>query len=347
MKTLKLIFKSLVNNGAVMEGRFQPWYVALLLFFVSVIFATYPTFSQINAREGSVFLSGTTYSVENAFTIFSETLKEEDIQLVVKTNEVDGVLRYELINEGTPWETVFTTAYPGSEFTYFEYSVNNVPRIRIYYQASQSDETTGAFVNQLLALPKGDTTLTSFMMLTKHAVRVYLYNPLALANAAVSGEEFVASFNGTYDAVPINTNLSFSADASNRTPDVGTYVTRVFGEWKGFFDQSFAYSKGILLWAQTLLTFVVNMIMALLMSIVIFIMTRGKMNPNKGMKFGETMKIGAWALFSPALLTIVAGALFPEFSATAFVLFVGLRLMWLSSKYLRPVDVIANTPTKK
>jgi hypothetical protein len=59
------------------------------------------------------------------------------------------------------------------------------------------------------------------------------------------------------------------------------------------------------------------------------------------------MKIGAWALLAPALLTIVAGALFPEFAGTAFVLFVGLRLMWLSSRYLRPVDMVATAPAKK
>jgi hypothetical protein len=89
---------------------------------------------------------------------------------------------------------------------------------------------------------------------------------------------------------------------------------------------------------QTGLTFVVNSIMALLMSVVIFIMTRGKMNPNRSIKFLEAMKIGAWSLLSPALLTVIAGGLFPEFAPTAFVLFVGLRLMWLSSKYLRPLE---------
>jgi hypothetical protein len=59
------------------------------------------------------------------------------------------------------------------------------------------------------------------------------------------------------------------------------------------------------------------------------------------------MKIGAWALFAPALLTIIAGVLFPEFAGTAFVLFVGLRLMWLSSRYLRPIDAVPTQPIKK
>jgi hypothetical protein len=84
--------------------------------------------------------------------------------------------------------------------------------------------------------------------------------------------------------------------------------------------------------------------MAAMMTFIIFVMTRGKNNPNRDLKFKDTLKIGAWALLSPALLTIVAGGLFPEFAPTAFVLFVGLRLMWLSSKYLRPLDPL---PVKK
>jgi hypothetical protein len=52
-------------------------------------------------------------------------------------------------------------------------------------------------------------------------------------------------------------------------------------------------------------------------------------------------------LLAPAILTLVAGALFPEFAGTAFVLFVGLRLMWLSSRYLRPVDMVVVNPVKK
>jgi hypothetical protein len=356
MKTLKLVFQSLLNNGAVMEGKNQPWFVALILFILSVIFATYPTFNQINGRVGSTFLSGNTYSMENALTTFSETLYDEAIQLVVKTNLVDGETRYQLENEGTLWQDHFLATYPGSNFRYFQYSVGDASRLRVFYQADQSDEVTSEFLTGLINLELGNDNISSFMMLARNAVYVYLYNPTALASGTVAGNGYLANFTGTYDAVPVNTNLgSFVAvdllggyvDPSTRNQNIDAFIERVFNNWKQFFDQSFAFSKSILLLAQTGLTFVVNIIMAFLMSVVIFIMTRGKQNPNRHFKFGETMKIGAWALLSPALLTIVAGALFPEFSATAFVLFVGLRLMWLSSKYLRPMDMAPATVTKK
>ena len=181
---------------------------------------------------------------------------------------------------------------------------------------------------------------------------MYVYNPAALTANTATGEGFTTAFSGTYDAIPVGTNLGnfvlTDVDGNTiNTSDLVLYTRVVFDNWLNFFDQSFAYSKSVLLLAQTGLTFVVNAIMALLMSLVIFIMTRGKNNPNKHFKFSDTMKIGAWALLSPALVTIIAGALFPEFAGTAFVLFVGLRLMWLSSRYLRPVDMVATPPVKK
>ena len=353
MKTLKLIFQSLFSNGPVMEAKNQPWYVALILFFVSILFATYPTFTQINNQEGSNFLSGNTYSIENALVLFSETLKEEDVRLVV-TSRTEGDTTFdELNNQGDAWGSVFTATLPGHPtFPYFQYSVNNQVRLRVFYQGENSDETTGALANALLALPTGDDTIASFLLLGKEAVYMYVYNPAALTANTASGESYVTAFSGTYNEVPIGTNLGnfVVTDVDGNTitqSDLTLYTRVVFNNWLNFFDQSFSFTKTQLLFVQTGLTFVVNSIMALLMSVVIFIMTRGKNNPNKHFRFSSTMKIGAWSLLSPAILTLVAGALFPEFAGTAFVLFVGLRLMWLSSRYLRPADMVVTQPVKK
>jgi hypothetical protein len=335
-----------------MEAKNQPWYIALILFFVSILLATYPTFTQINSREGSSFLSGNTFSIENALVEFSETLEEENVRLVVTLrNEGDSTIT-ELNNQGNAWESVFTntlTAHP--TFTFYQYSVNNQVRLRVFYQGNNSDETTGALANALLALPLGDDNIGSFLLLGRISVYMHVYNPAALTANSATGESFITAFSGTYDDVPTGTNLGnyvlTDVDGNTIIKNDPLYTRVVFNNWLNFFDQSFAYQKSVLLLFQTGLTFVVNAIMALLMSLVIFIMTRGKNNPNKHFKFADTMKIGAWALLSPAILTLIAGALFPEFAGTAFVLFVGLRLMWLSSRYLRPVDMVVVNPVKK
>ena len=353
MKTLKLIFQSLFSNAPIMEAKNQPWYLALIIFMVSILLATYPTYTQINNREGSNFLSGNTFSIENALVEFSETLKEENVGLVI-TNRIEAETTIaELDNQGTAWESVFTeTLVDHPNFPFFQYTVNNQVRLRVFYQNKNSDEDTGAFANALLALPIGNPNIGSFLLLGKAEVYMYVYNPAALTANTATGEGFTTFFSGTYDEIAIGTNLGnfvlTDIDGNTiNTSDFVLYTRLVFNNWLNFFDQSFAFNKSQLLLIQTGLTFVVNAIMALLMSLVIFIMTRGKNNPNKHFKFSDTMKIGAWALLAPALLTIVAGALFPEFAGTAFVLFVGLRLMWLSSRYLRPVDMVATAPAKK
>jgi len=349
MKTLKQIFASLFDNGVVIKGKDYPWYIALILFVASVVLATYPTYNQINARTGSDFLNGTLYSVDVGLQAFSETLYDEDIRLVVKEETIDGETRHVLVNEGTSWSSYFSTSYDDYPlFPYFEYAVGGESRLRVFYQGSISDDDSTTFINAMTAFEAGDDRLTSFMFLGTKAMYVYMYSTVDLASETTTGADFINGFSGTYDLVPLNTSLgrfialdsagTFIDPDTAKTTDYQAYADRTFDNWKGFFDESFAFSKSVLLWAQTALTFVVNIIMSFLMTVVIYIMTRGKLNPNRGLTFADTVKIGSWTLLSPALLTIVAGAIFPEFAPTAFVLFVGLRLMWLSSKYLRPLE---------
>lgn len=353
MKTLKLIFQSLFSNEPIMQARNQPWYIALVIFFVSILLATYPTFTQINNREGSSFLSGNTYSIENALVLFSETLLEENVNLVVASRTEEDVTITSLANQGAAWESVFTdTLTDHPTFPFFQYTVNDQVRLRVFYQGDNTDESTNALANALLDLPLDNDDIGSFLLLANTSVYMYVYNPAAITANTARGDSYVAAFTGTYHEIPTGTTLSnfvitdVDGNAISKS-NLALYTEVVFNNWKNFFDLSFAYSKSVLLLAQTGLTFLVNAIMAFLMSLVIFIMTRGKNNPNKHFKFSETMKIGAWALLAPALLTIIAGVLFPEFAGTAFVLFVGLRLMWLSSRYLRPIDAVPTQPIKK
>jgi hypothetical protein len=357
MKTLKLVFASLLDNGVAIKGKDQPWFVALILFVASVVLATYPTFNQISARTGSDFLNGTLFSVDVGLQALSEELYQEDVDLVIKETTVDGEARHTLVNESSLWGEVFTQSYDGfALFPYFEYAVTGSSRLRVFYQGSTTDAEATEFINVMVAFEKGDDRLTSFMFLGRNSVYMYMYSTISITNETATGEDFVNGFSGTYDVIPLNTNIAnfialdsagaFVDPLTAKATDYQAYADRTFNNWKTFFDQSFAYSKSVLLWAQTALTFVVNIIMSFLMTVVIYIMTRGKLNPNRTMTFLDSIKIGSWTLLSPALLTIVAGSLFPEFAPTAFVLFVGLRLMWLSSKYLRPLEPI-QTVVKK
>jgi len=69
---------------------------------------------------------------------------------------------------------------------------------------------------------------------------------------------------------------------------------------------------------------------------MIFILTRGKRNPFRIYTFWETQKISYWASFTPSLLALIFGFIFTEYAVMIFVMLIGVRIMWMSMKSLKP-----------
>jgi hypothetical protein len=65
------------------------------------------------------------------------------------------------------------------------------------------------------------------------------------------------------------------------------------------------------------------------------------MNPNRYLKFGESLKIGAWLLPAPALITLVLGFVLPvqyfqQYFPIIFIMTLGMRSVWLTMRTLNP-----------
>ena len=80
----------------------------------------------------------------------------------------------------------------------------------------------------------------------------------------------------------------------------------------------------------------VNAGIVLIMGFMLWILTRGKNNPYRLFTVWEAFKMAFWACISPALITVALGFLITNFAATMFPLLVGVRIMWMSMKSLRP-----------
>ncbi len=352
MKTIKMIFASLLNNGVVIQGKDKPWYIALILFLMSILTATYPTFTQYNSQNGSSLLQGSTYRVEEGLVSFSESLYDNDLDLVVNEEVVNGAtVRYlSTGNQSPAWPTVYTETIAGfTLFPYFAYQAQGQTRLRVFFQDNASDEDITPLLEHLLT-PTETFSPVSFLFFGRYGYRFYKINPLSIATATYESLSATGRLIYTYQEVPLLTNISQFIALDNQglfvdpiiarsNPETfAAYYQRALTNWSTFLDQSYLGQKITFTLTGTGLALVLNTIMALLMSLVIFFMTRGKMNPNNTMRFGQTMKIGAWSLLSPALLTLIVSGIFPDLAGSAFVLLVGLRLMWLSSKYLRPLE---------
>jgi hypothetical protein len=357
MKTIKLLFSSLYSNASAMEGRFQKWYLAVILFFLSLIIAVIPLFVTTINVNGSDFMNGTLYSVDNGFQRFTEELYQNDVILEVKQDDELYQGRPYLQNSSTDWNDVFIDyeQIDSTKFHYFKYHVDHVDitYLKVYFQRTASNADSALFITSLLDKENSatniNTTINTFLFLGTNEVYLYIYNSTKVNEGLASGKDYVQAFQGTYHNVPVGTNIKmFGArdgagvpfDPSEIPPsdsnDYLAYQNRLFNDWANFYDDLYSYNKMIVLWTTTGIMLAVNTALALLMSLLIFVLTRGKNNPNRTLKFFESFKIGAWLLLSPALLTLIIGFIFPNYAPMAFILILGLRMMWLSSKNLRP-----------
>ncbi len=346
MKTLKLIFASLFRNDAAMEGRFQKWYLAAIMFLLSVLLATLPLFVTAAKANGSDFMGGTLYSFDAGIQRFSEALDDHDVDLIV---EEDGEYQ-KLSNPDATWDAAFTDVEGAANFHYFSYKDHtDSVKLKVYYQGEAEDNAVSVFLTDKLALTNSaeaiNLDITSFVFFAKRVAYVYIYNPAAVASGSAAGKDYVNYFQGDYMSLELGTNLRDTGlidEFGNpiETPTDGdeyaAYQAKILTNWEQFFDNAYLNSKTMLMWTTTSIMIGVNSLLGLFMAILIFIMTRGKNNPNRTMKFTEAMKITGWLLLSPALLTLIVGFIFPNYASMAFVLLVGLRMMWLSSKTLRP-----------
>ena len=87
---------------------------------------------------------------------------------------------------------------------------------------------------------------------------------------------------------------------------------------------------------STLIMAAVNLVLTLIMGFMVWVLTRGKQNAYRLFSVWECFKIAFWAALCPGLLTCGFGFLFKGFAKTLFPLLVGVRVMWLSMKSLRP-----------
>jgi len=346
MKTLKLIFASLFRNDAAMEGRYHKWHIAVILFLLSVILATVPIFATAVGVDGSDFMNGTLYSFDAGIQRFSEELATKDVDLVIA--ETGGY--YTLENTGDDWATAFPDAEGAANFHYYSYKDHtDQVRLKVYYQGVATNVEAEDFVNGKLGLENSadaiNLDIVSFVFLAYEAAYVFIYNPAEVAAGTAGGQNYVSNMAGIYSKIPVGTNLkdmSLKDEFGNAiaTPTNGTeyadYQEKILNNWKNFFDDAYGGVKFTRLWQTTGLMLAINTVLGFFMSLLIFVMTRGKNNPNRTMTFGESLKIGSWVLLSPAIIAMIVGLLFPNFAQMAFVLLVGLRMMWLSSKTLRP-----------
>ena len=347
---LKNFFGSLISNDRAMEGaKNSPWWVTLIIFLAATILPVVPITVSVANTSGGDFLSSYTYSFDTTISKATQELKNDDYQFVINEDKKLIVTGNDVTNE-IPLYT-YTYSADGKQRKDLEIYYDNRP-----YSSSGSKDTISycnTFLNSLISdnLYKVDTIdkksendeentkyyIPSFVFFCPNTIYVYLFQ---------DGTSTVAANNYSgcnYKHFAANTELLTLALKETETPTdlnnlTSAYKEKVTKNWKSIFSKCYIDQKNNSLLYSSLLYLGIYAVLELFMALMLFILTRGKKNPFNYIKLPLCLGIESWASFCPALLAMILGFMFSgnSIGQMAYIMLLGMRIMWLSMKQLRP-----------
>lgn len=314
MKNFKMILKSLISNNTCIDGgRGKKWYYAITMFFLSIVVALVPTFVRQLKTHGDDTFANAGYGGQEAFMAFSEELNqttEYSLKIIPDTEAEKPTNK--LVVEG--------------EFNKFEYKDKNGEKVLFTF--IYCNEITGN-VSETLGLDGK----TSYAIFTEHEFFIYIANP----NSETGIANLPCQNAYKYFDIPEKGYIDLKEYlVKDDTLTVTQNIEATWSNWKEFCKTAYNYNRLDQLWKQCLLIGGINIVITLLMGFMIWILTRGKKNPYRCFTLWETQKIAYWCSITPAILTIALGFLLKNFANVLFPLLLGVRVMWLSMKSLRP-----------
>lgn len=349
MKNFKLIMKSLINNDACIEGgRTKRWFFAVIFAVLSLVMAVLPIMVTSLQAQGSDFTAGNyLYNYDNAIVAFSDSLKDNNLSMVV-SEDANG--RFLAVDK-TQWEAAYTAN------AYKQYvHLNNDSKVdfEVYYTEAVGQEFVDYYtlVSQNKSPIDGswreaaDTARsTSYLIFGRERMVGQLFQPgNTTALSGVSGDylkldlgfDFKSLATVEIDGVTYVTSHDDKFSEPNGFLSIDAYRRQIQNKWNDVYDAVYYNTKMVTARDSTLIMLGVDALLIFFMGLMIFILTRGKRNPFRIYTFWETQKIAYWASFTPSLLALIFGFIFTEYAVMIFVMLIGVRIMWMSMKSLKP-----------
>lgn len=368
MKNFKLILKSLINNAACVEGgRHRPWFFAVIIAVLSLAVAIVPTFVQSITRQGDQLVSNAEYGVQVASQRFIEDMNDNGINLVIEAGDSSNILDItqakqefeKLANEGKnnpAHNSDFRKDLSGNIcWTHFnsEYTID----LQVYILSDEEyrDNNIIQSISSYKTEEDGKTVLNkrvgSFMILTPTYAALYVQKnskgTLSDVGSIYGDFSYIDTKDGPFSLNSFNgykTSAQLAVDYPATDLESGAkyaeYRESTWNNWKLFYKTFYNNTRLTNTWQSTLLILAIDAALLLFMGLMIWILTRGKNNPFRIYTFWESQKIAYWTAITPALLTCGLSFLITSFSQVFFALFIGVRVMWLSMRTLRP-DAVA------
>lgn len=341
--------KSLINNDACIEGgRTKRWFFAVIFAVLSLVMAVLPIMVTSLQAQGSDFTAGNyLYNYDNAIVAFSDSLADNNLSMVV-SEDANG--RFLAVDK-SQWEAAYTAN------AYKQYvHLNNDSKVdfEVYYTEAVGQEFVDYYtlVSQNKSPIDGswreaaDTARsTSYLIFGRERMVGQLFQPgNTTALSGVSGDylkldlgfDFKSLATVEIDGVTYVTSHDDKFSEPNGFLSIDAYRSQIQNRWNDVYDAVYYNTKMVTARDSTLIMLGVDALLIFFMGLMIFILTRGKRNPFRIYTFWETQKIAYWASFTPSLLALIFGFIFTEYAVMIFVMLIGVRIMWMSMKSLKP-----------
>ena len=368
-RTVQNLFVGQFSNARAIEGaKTAPWYIAIILFLLGTFLPVVPIMVSQGNAYGSQFISGTLYGYDQyiAQTTFDlsqggDTYKIENHHLLRYDSNGNKVENTWLPNEGQeePADMTPIAVYNKQVDRTIEGNVTTVTarRFNVYYtdrpySQKGSDNTVYAMLKTLTSrhyvkdaveptIYNGEVESknedlyynASFLLLAIDGVYSYIYKSDTTTLATYTGVGFDWSYQE--DSENFFKELATVNNITSDPKDTN-YVKGVLENWKTVYNKAYNKLKSRNFWMLTGIFYAIFVILNAFMGLMIWLLTRGKRNPNRGLKLRTCLSISGWICFMPGLLALIFGFLIPSAQQILFIMLIGLRTMWLAMKQLNP-----------
>ena len=341
-ETLRDGFGCLVNNAAAVRGaKNGPLWLTIVMFVLSLFLPVLPIFiTQANVK-GSSFLNSYSYGLERYVTQVALNLQDEKYEFAFSEDHMLSVTK-----DGA--EVKFDEFGTTKPFATYENKVTGQYEFMVYLSdATLSADKTATYTTiKSTVYANGSTTVSadkenvyapSYMILFKDSVYVAINSGTKAVTASAGGDFKTIKAEGGYLAKLLTVkDKEGNVIAPAMVND--DYVNGVYANFKTFLNKSYETLRLRNMFATSGIYLGIFFGLCVVMGFLMWILTRGKNNPNNYYSIWLCMKIQARIALAPAIITFIVGFIFPQYGAMAFILTIGLRVMWMSMKELRPIQ---------
>ena len=338
-------FGSLINNSAAIRGaKNGPLWLTILFFVLSLILPVIPVFVQQVNIKGSSFINTYSYGLEKTVTSVAMDLKNnrlvefgitDDHLLTVTENGND--VNYEQYGSATPFAGYTNEVTGQFDLLVFLSEATKGADKKVVNDAIAS--TNYRIKSNIKSEQDIDIYVPSYIILFKNGIYVVI-------NGSNTTKAVASSYSGDFKTMKSTTTgltdllKVTDKDGKDVAQDIRSdaYTTGVLNNFKKVMNKSYDTLKVQNTWGTIGIYVGIFAGLTIIMGLLMWILTRGKNNPNNYYTPWLTEKVSARLAFSPALITMVIGFFLTSQVPLIFIMTMGLRVMWTSMKELRPIQ---------